>query len=140
MTTTVKFVSTIDSKLSQLGIENGQLIFTTDTRTIYLDLNGVRTEYNQIVVLFNENQRLSLLSPIEGLFYFVKETNVLWRYDGNYQWVQLTSPPKENIIFLNYVDLPSQGQEQVLYITEKTTYQWRNGSYSELGALTWENF
>ena len=98
MTTTVKFVSTIDSKLSQLGIENGQLIFATDTRTIYLDLNGVRTEYNQIVVLFNENQRLSLLSPIEGLFYFVKETNVLWRYDGNYQWVQLTSPPKENII------------------------------------------
>ena len=140
MTTTVKFVSTIDSKLSQLGIENGQLIFATDTRTIYLDLNGVRTEYNQIVVLFNENQRLSLLSPIEGLFYFVKETNVLWRYDGNYQWVQLTSPPKENILFLNYADLPSQGQEQVLYITEKTTYQWRDGSYIELGALTWENF
>jgi hypothetical protein len=27
-----------------------------------------------------------------------------------------------------------------LYITEKTTYQWRDGSYSELGALTWENF
>ena len=140
MTATIKFVSTISSKLSQLGIENGQLIFVTDTRTIYLDFNGVRTEYNQIVVLFNENQRLSLAYPIEGLFYFVKETNVLWRYDGNYQWVQLTSPPKENIVFLNYNELPSQGKEKVLYITEKTTYQWKNDAYIELGALTWENF
>ena len=140
MTATVKFVSTTSSKLPQLSIENGQLIFVTDTRTIYLDFNGVRTEYNQIVVLFNENQRLSLAYPIEGLFYFVKETNVLWRYDGNYQWVQLTSPPKENIIFLNYNELPSQGKEKVLYITEKTTYQWKNDAYIELGALTWENF
>lgn len=140
MTATVKFVSTTSSKLPQLSIENGQLIFVTDTRTIYLDFNGVRTEYNQIVVLFNENQRLSLAYPIEGLFYFVKETNVLWRYDGNYQWVQLTSPPKENIVFLNYNELPSQGKEKVLYITEKTTYQWKNDAYIELGALTWENF
>jgi hypothetical protein len=140
LTATVKFVSTTSSKLPQLNIENGQLIFVSDTRTICLDFNGARTEYNQIVVLFNENQRLSLTTPIEGLFYFVKETNILWRYDGNYQWVQLTSPPKENIVFLDYKDLPQQGKEKVLYITEKTTYQWKNDAYIELGALTWETF
>ena len=70
-TATIKFITTVDSKLSQLGIENGQLIFTSDTRKIYLDSKDIRTEYSQIIPLAKEEDRLNYLSPITG-FYFVK--------------------------------------------------------------------
>ena len=138
MIAAVKFVSTVDSKLSQLDIENGQIIFVTDTRTLYVDFNDVRTEYNQIIVLRNEAHRMSILSPLKA-FYFILETNILWRYDGN-EWIQLTSPPKENIVFVNYNDLPTQGKDEVLYITEQKTFRWNGVEYIELGALTWGEF
>ena len=36
----VKAYNTLQSKLSQLPISDGNLIFVTDTHTIYLDING----------------------------------------------------------------------------------------------------
>lgn len=35
----------LEDQLSFLPIEEGQLIFTTDTKKIYLDMNNVRTLY-----------------------------------------------------------------------------------------------
>lgn len=137
-TAIVKFVSTVDSKLSQLTIENGQLIFASDTRRIYLDFNNIRTEYSQIILLAKENDRTNYLSPITA-FYFVKETKVFWRYE-NGEWIQLTSPPKETVVFINYLDLPETGEEKVLYITETQSYIWNGSEYIRLGTQVWENF
>lgn len=138
MATTIKFVSTIDSKLSQLELKNGQLIFTGDTRKIYLDFNDIRTEYSQIIVLAKEESRLTYLSPITG-FYFVQETKVFWRYE-NGEWIQLTSPPKETVVFIDYEQLPPKGEPKVLYVTENQTYVWNGSSYNRLGASIWEDF
>lgn len=137
-TAIVKFVSTVDSKLSQLTIENGQLIFASDTRRIYLDFNNIRTEYSQIILLAKESDRTNYLSPITA-FYFVKETKVFWRYE-NGEWIQLTSPPKETVVFINYSDLPETGEEKVLYITETQSYIWNGSEYIRLGTQVWENF
>lgn len=137
-TAIVKFVSTVDSKLSQLTIENGQLIFASDTRRIYLDFNNIRTEYSQIILLAKESDRTNYLSPITA-FYFVKETKVFWRYE-NGEWIQLTSPPKETVVFINYSNLPETGEEKVLYITETQSYIWNGSEYIRLGTQVWENF
>lgn len=138
MTATIKFVSTVNSKLSQLEVSNGQLIFVSDTRNIYLDFNGVRTEYSQIVILANESDRVNYLTPITA-FYFVKETKVLWRFE-NGEWHQLTTPPKESIIFLNYSNFPAIGTKEVLYISESDTYIWDGKSYIKLGEPVWGYF
>lgn len=138
MTATVKFLSTVNSKLSQLDIENGQLIFVSDTRNIYLDFNGVRTEYSQVIILAKESDRVNYLSPITA-FYFVKETKVFWRFEGG-EWIQLTTPPKETVIFLNYSDLPKVGTKEVLYVTESQTYIWDGSEYVLLGEPTWGSF
>lgn len=138
MTATVKFLSTVNSKLSQLDIENGQLIFVSDTRNIYLDFNGVRTEYSQVIILAKESDRVNYLSPITA-FYFVKETKIFWRFEGG-EWIQLTTPPKETIIFLNYSDLPNVGTKGVLYVTESQTYIWDGSEYVLLGEPTWGSF
>lgn len=136
MTATIKFISTVDSKLSQLDIQNGQLIFVGDTRKIYLDFNGIRTEYSQIIPLGKESDRLNYLSPITG-FYFVKETAVLWRVEQG-EWIQLTEPPREWIVYTTYNTLPKQGKLNTLYITETQSYRWIDNEYVRLGCEVWE--
>ena len=64
-------VVTTASKLTDLAIKNGQLIFINDNKRIALDFNGKRVFYNQIVVLQTESERTGLLAPIQELFYFV---------------------------------------------------------------------
>ena len=136
----MKFCTTNSSMLDSMPISKAQLIFVQDTRQIYLDSATERIEYGQIIVLHSEGQRLLIASPLPT-FYFVLETNVLWRY--NQGWVQLTTPPKESIVFLNNkAELPATGQDNVLYITDFEMYRWdsQNQEYVDLTASTWENF
>lgn len=84
---------TVNSKLSDLPLSNGQLIFVQDKQTIALDFGGKRTIYKQIEELATEDARTSLLAPVAGLYYFVIETGVLWTYQDG--WVQITTPPSE---------------------------------------------
>ena len=55
----VKFYTTVASKLSQLEVRNGNLIFTSDTKQIYLDIHGNRLGYNCIQV-FAMNIKIDL--------------------------------------------------------------------------------
>lgn len=117
----VKFYYTINSKLSSLPIVDGQIIFVSDTKKFYLDMNGLRLGYSDIQVLAAESDRTSILAPTEG-FYFVDETNVLWRYKGG--WKQVTPTNTAPVIFLEYEDFPPTGKENTLYVTSDATYKW----------------
>lgn len=85
--------ATVGSKLSDLVIKDGQLIFVKDKHKIALDLNGKRTFYNQIEELATEDVRIAMLAPVKGAFYFVLDTGILWTYQTD--WVQITTPPKD---------------------------------------------
>lgn len=92
----IDVISTTNSKLSNLPIKDGQLIFVHDSKKIALDYKNVRTVYEQIQVLEKESNRTELIAPINS-FYFVAETSILWKYH-NGQWIQLTNcvtPPPE---------------------------------------------
>ena len=121
MSAIVKFYHTTDSKLPQLSVTDGNLIFTTDTKRMYLDINGMRLHYMDIQILSQESDRTSILAPIEG-FYFVEETNVLWRYKGG--WKQVTPSNLSPLFFGDYEDFPPQGQSDILYVTDDATYKW----------------
>ena len=86
-------ISTTASRLPDLAIKDGQLIFVKDTQKVALDIGSRRTFYNQINILQTESERQSWLAPISGLFYFVLETNILWTYQMG--WVQITTPPTQ---------------------------------------------
>lgn len=85
--------TTVNSKIADLPIKDGQLIFIRDEHAVALDFGGKRTTYNQIEELTTEEARTSLLAPVSGRYYFVMDPPVLWRYqeDG---WVQITTPPE----------------------------------------------
>lgn len=123
--TILSVVATTGTKLPDLAIKNGQLIFARDKQLIALDYNGKRTFYNQINILQTDEERQGLLAPVSGLFYFVVGTAVLWTYD-NAKWISVTTPPSE-IIFIG-TSLPELGSENKLYVNkdEKTISVWDN--------------
>ena len=110
----LSLVATTSSRIRDLVISDGQLIFLHDIGRIAFDIKGKRTFYNQIVELDTESDRRDLVSPLNG-YYFVIDTAVLWFYkDG---WVQITEKP-QNIVFVG-VELPSLGQAGKIYANTK---------------------
>lgn len=117
----LKLVATTSSKIRNLTIENGQLVFLYDIGRIAFDYKGTRVFYNQIVELESEAVRQSLENPLDG-YYFVVGTGILWAYKSG--WIQITGKP-ESIEFID-VELPELGQEDKLYInkTEQNIAVW----------------
>ena len=107
----MSLVATSSSRVRDLVIKNGQLIFIQDTGRIAFDFNGKRVFYNQIVELKTEEERLALESPLNG-YYFVIDEACLWSYQDG--WVQITEKPRE-ILFIG-VELPELGQANKIYI------------------------
>lgn len=139
VTMATKFITTVEERLDLLPISNGQLIFVRDSHKIYHDYNGERIEYSQILFLKDDNARLQLTSPIE-MFYFIRETKVLWAYTKEDGWISLTNSPKESIVFIDYENLPIQGELNTLYTTERSLYRWNGSEYIDLNQLYWEEF
>lgn len=110
--TILKAYSTVESKLSTLPLEDGQLIFVYDKKKIILDNHGVRTVYEQIQTIETEEQRNDLLAPIDS-FYFVIETSILWRYTNGH-WNQITTSPQEQID-----RIVAEGTKQVKAVQDK---------------------
>lgn len=124
----VRFLSTSQKKLNTIPITSGNLIFCKDERAIYLDTSdGQRTPYQQIITLESEAQRKALPLPLKG-FYFISNTKVLWAYEDG--WTQLTTTPREQIVFGNSLaDFPIPGEENLLYVTTHNSYRWLDGEY-----------
>lgn len=108
-------VATNSSRIKDLVIKDGQLIFMQDVGRIAFDFKGKRIFYNQIVELESEVDRLTL-DPLLPGYYFVINTGCLWCYKD--EWVQITERPQE-VVFIG-VELPELGQakENMLYVNK----------------------
>lgn len=108
-------IATSSSRVKDLVIKNGQLIFIQDKGRIAFDFNDKRVFYNQIIELQTEYERASLSTPSCG-YYFVIDSACLWRYDEG--WKQITNTPEE-VVFIG-VELPELGQAKtgVLYVNK----------------------
>lgn len=113
----MSLVATSSSRIRELPIKNGQLVFVQDLGRIAFDYNNKRVFYNQIVELETEAERLALDNPLNG-YYFVIGSGVLWLYKND--WIQITEKP-ENVLFID-VELPQLGQEDKLYINKAEQY------------------
>ncbi len=116
-TAVLSAIATVNSKLSDLPLEDGQLIFVQDKQMVALDFGGKRKFYTQIEELATEDARTSLLAPVTGRYYYVMDPPVLWRYEVN-GWVQITTPPDdikaiENAVQYTRQDLTNDQKAQV---------------------------
>lgn len=107
----MSLVATSSSRIRDLVIKDGQLIFVQDIGRIAFDFKGKRVFYNQIVELETEADRLALEDPLNG-YYFVIDSACLWFYKSG--WIQITEKPQE-IVQIG-VELPQLGQQGKLYV------------------------
>lgn len=112
--TALSVCATTSSRLPDLAIKNGQLIFIQDKCRIAFDFGDTRKFYNQINELATDSDRLALEEPVAGSYYFVIETAVLWAYQDN--WIQLTTTPEE-IVFIG-AEIPTLGSANKLYVNK----------------------
>lgn len=108
--------ATTSDRLKDLVIKDGQLIFVHDAGRIAFDFRGKRTFYNQIIEIETEIDRKNLSEPINGKYYFVVETAVLWRYFNG--WTQISGEPEE-ILFIG-TEMPELGKPKTLYVNKST--------------------
>lgn len=106
----LRLVATTSSKIRDLVIQDGSLIFIQDLGRIAFDFKGNRVFYNQIVELETEEERLGLDSPLSG-YYFVISTGCLWHF--NDEWTPITGVPQE-VVFIG-VELPELGIANKIY-------------------------
>ena len=107
----MSLVATSSSRIRDLVIKDGQLIFIQDLGRIAFDFKGKRVFYTQIVELETEADRLALEQPLDG-YYFVIDSACLWFYKSG--WIQITEKPQE-IVQIG-VELPQLGQQGKLYV------------------------
>ena len=117
----MRLIATNSSRIRNLTIEDGSLIFVQDVGRIAFDFSGKRVFYNQIVELETEAERASLEEPLDG-YYFVLGSGCLWAYKNG--WILITERPN-SIEFID-VELPQLGQENKMYInkTEQDISVW----------------
>ena len=114
----LSLVATSSSKIRDLVIKDGQLIFIQDLGRIAFDFKGKRVFYNQIVELDAEADRMELENPLSG-YYFIIDSACLWFYKD--EWIQITEKPQE-IVFVG-VELPQLGQQGKVYATTKEGFE-----------------
>lgn len=110
-----KLCATTSDNLKDLSIKDGQLIFIQDIETIAFDWRGKRKYYNQIAELDTEFDRENLANPVNGKYYFVIGSCVLWRYCNG--WTPITSKPDE-VVQIG-IELPQLGKEGTLYVQKE---------------------
>lgn len=122
--TVLSVCATTSKRLPELVIKDGQLIFVQDKHRIAFDFGGKRKFYNQIEELTTEEERIALVTPVVGSYYFVIKTAVLWTFQD--KWIQLTTPPEE-VVFIG-AQLPELGSVKTIYtnVVNKEISVWDN--------------
>lgn len=82
--------ATVGSKLSDLNVADGQLIFVQDKCQIALDYNGRRTIYHQIETLATDAERAAMLAPVSGIFYYVVDKPAIWTYNAGWKCITIS--------------------------------------------------
>ena len=77
-------IQTVQSNLNEIEIIPGQWILCTDTKEYYNDVkDGVRIKISDTIVLESEDDRTGTTIPINGKFYLVKGSGILYQYNND---------------------------------------------------------
>lgn len=74
----MRLVYTTGAKVDSLAIADGQIIYAPDDNIIALDMKGQRFTYKTIRTFETDQERLDAAFAAPG-FYYVEQTNSLWR-------------------------------------------------------------
>lgn len=135
-TTYTNLYVTKSKYLPELKVSDGNIIFTKDTGSLYLDFDGLRLPY-QTINNFATDEERKHCQAVDG-YYYVESTNVLWRKKQD-EWIQTTP---SNLTPINYYkstsDFPSEGDAASVYLIDDIIYRWDplSKTYQSVSNLT----
>ena len=78
--------------MTNLAIDDGSVRVTTDTRSLFFELDGARLEITDFVAVTDKAALEDILTPIAKKFYFVESENTVYKYDAaTSSWKALVS-------------------------------------------------
>lgn len=87
----LKLYHTTSSKLQTLPIVGGQLIVSRDNNTLCIDIDDIgRIEISDFIDIETDAQRLAVLAPLPNKYYYVADTNSVWRFVGG-EWKKINN-------------------------------------------------
>ena len=137
----MKLIYTSANRLNELPIKDGQIIWVPNDNTLCLDMHNYRFTYKTIRTFPTEEARLNDTLSQEG-FYYVEDTNIIWRKTSGGTWRQITSSGEPIVYGKTEEVFPSVGSSNTLYYTDHGIYNWKSQSnkYNLIAnANTWEN-
>lgn len=100
----LKLIETIQTKLPTLSKTDGQLIVVRDNASLHIDLDGNRIYISDWIDIETDTDRLAMLTPLNNKYYYVVETNKIWRYISG-SWVLVTRDYVESTRTIAGIDL-----------------------------------
>ena len=90
----IKFIKDLKSVISNGGPLESAIIIATDTKELFVDINGTRYQISDIVIVNKLSDLDNILAPLANKFYFCSENNIFYRHI-NGEWVGLTSTQEQ---------------------------------------------
>lgn len=105
------------------------------------DPNVKETSYLNYVEILQDsasNKKVAKYETFEDGKYYIY--TIYFNEDGTCVVDKILINKSEGLVFLKDADLPQEGIEHVLYVTEKTIYQWNEDHYVDMNTPSWGVF
>ena len=129
----IKFINEIKSVIDSKQPLKEAIIFATDTKELFIDVNNQRIQINDVNTVSTVTDLDNILAPLRNKLYFVEENNLLYRYDGT-DWAAISTTQEQYNLLLAKVQ---QLLESYKKITESIVIDytilasdWVNGKYT----------
>ena len=88
-----KPIKATELEIDDIDILNGQLLFATDTKSIFLDISDDERVAISDIQKITEWDRVNAKNLDGNTFYYIQDNHVLYFLDNNGSWYLLTSDP-----------------------------------------------
>ena len=130
----IKFIKEIKSVISNNAPLKEAIIFATDTKELFVDINNTRLQINDVVVINNVADLDDILAPLSNKFYFCQENNIFYRYTGG-SWLAITSTQAQYQELLDlYTKLTVDANIEYILLADQwvgNTYTINNSLFTE---------
>lgn len=95
----------------------------------------------QYISIFEDaiiKRKIAKFETVEDSIYYIY--TITFKEDDTCLEDKLSIQKSQGIIFVGEQNLPSQGTESILYVTEEHIYQWKNGEYVSINEPQWGSF
>ena len=90
----IKFISEIKSVIDNNQPLKEAIIFATDTKELFVDIDNKRIQINDINIVDTVSSLDNILAPLSNKLYFVEENNLLYKYKNN-KWIGITTTQEQ---------------------------------------------